>query len=73
MHLFSNTNSFLVKENFNNIHLKYCNSSLIIFEVTKNYSKVNVKDAGIGAASDDVPYIANKFYTGEKITKYLDI
>lgn len=36
------------------------------FETEKNYLKVYVKDTGIGIVSDDVPFIFNKFYRGEK-------
>lgn len=49
--------------------IKYSNEKSTIsvcFEVTKNYLKVYVKDTGIGIASEDVPYIFNKFYRGEK-------
>lgn len=49
--------------------IKYSNEKSTIsicFEVTKNYLKVYVKDTGIGITSDDVPYIFNKFYRGEK-------
>lgn len=49
--------------------IKYSNEKSTIsvcFEATKNYLKVYVKDTGIGIASEDVPYIFNKFYRGEK-------
>lgn len=38
----------------------------VYFEVDLNYLKVYVKDTWLGIASDDVPYIFNKFYRGEK-------